>query len=241
MNELEIEMPKVAPDVFDKQLTATLKVKGVKTMGDLVQHYKSLTEALDDNSGLGEMGKKHYDAAKNMTLRFKKRGEDFGDLKKQWAAYEAANADAAVSVTEAAQTVAKKVENVDETLIAITEIKSDKDLAVLVYSLITETFYNPLTGLWKSYDVAFDRDSFTSLGSAGWQTDITGASRELINKKKNEETSKLMDSDFVVKAINSIIDAIGTQVFGIRKKELRHGVRNHIRLHLYDLIYVGKL
>jgi hypothetical protein len=229
-------MAKVAPDTFDKQLTSTLRLKGVKKMSDLVQHYKSVADAVNGVSGEGfaEFGQENYDKAKNLTLRFKKRDKEYDELKKLWKEYEqhvsengpetAGALNVPESLSHSSSTgqlplheptqleimlaVAQKKDISDEEL--PDNIETDKDLAVVLLAMIQESFYNPEKGLWPKYDPAFVRDDFTKHGKPGWENDKpNGASRDAINRKKNEEIQKIMDSKFVHDVSSGVLLTVG--------------------------------
>lgn len=201
-------MSKVAPDsnqLFQSNLTATLKAKGVKKLNDLVKHYGSITDAVNQTSteGFGEVGKQNYDHVKNLTIKFKKRQHEYDELKSLWSEYEKSTgvaAESAKSPDEAKAvdtTIAVSSRKFDATQLP-SEICSDKDLAVVLLAMIQEAFYNPETGLWNQYDAKFQKSEFTKLGKAGWETDKPdGPTREAINRKKNDEVSKIMETTFV--------------------------------------------
>jgi len=120
-------------------------------------------------------------------------------------------------------------------------IRTDKDLVSILMDIIHETFYNPDTGLWPKYDFEFDREAFTSFGKVGWDapedTDERLSARELINRQKNIELDSLMNSEFVQRATEQIHDTISSIVSGVKRSDVRRGIKNHIRVHLYYLIY----
>lgn len=210
-------MAKVTPDTFEKQLTQTLRMKGVKKMSDLVTHYKSISEAVNETSakGYGEIGQKNYQHAKNLTLRFKKREKEYDELKKLWNDYEehvGSVAGAQATSPNGSETTQSDADTHDHPInmevsmstLALdkeelpTEIVSDKDLAVVLMAMIQEQFYNPDSGLWPKYDKSFKKEDYTKHGKPGWETDrVDGPAREMINRKKNEEIHKLMTSKFV--------------------------------------------
>lgn len=237
-------------DIFSKQMTETLRIKGVKNMSDLVKHYKSITDAIDDQ-GVKVQSEDNSASRKNLTLKFKKRGKEFDELKKIWSdngmelgkdfSQDESTPDSPAIINENPKANGIVLENQASDVSNIDEIKSDRDLARVLISFIEEAFFDAETGLWPKYDKEFDRQSYTSLGKPGWENHEQGdAQRELINRKKNEEVTRLMESNFVLDVIQKTFESIQLIVIGVKKKEVKHGVRNHVRFHLYSLIYGKK-
>ena len=249
-------MPQVPADTFDQQLTATLKVKGVKKLSDLQRYYQNLTDGLDNHQALFEQGgqqsREGYEKAKNLTLRLKKRDGDFSELVKMWNEAESKGLETAIAhqqqqqqhqpqqqeggATSPISTKSGSGKSVD--VASMTGIETDEDLVMLMLALIQENFWNPDTGFWPGYDAQFDRSSFTCLGQAGWETaDPSSPLREGMNRKKNAEVHEVMESEWVKQASQRVFDALIEQVVGVKKREVKHAVRNHVRMHLYKLIY----
>lgn len=120
-------------------------------------------------------------------------------------------------------------------------IRTDKDLVSILMDVIHEAFYNPHTGLWPTYDLHFDRSYYTSFGKPGWDspqdTEERLNARELINREKNLEIERLLNGDFVKNATEQIYEQISSLVTGVKRRDVRRGIKNHIRVHLYYLIY----
>ena len=120
-------------------------------------------------------------------------------------------------------------------------VESDKELAVLIIDVVHEAFYNPKTGLWPTYDQSFDLASYLTEAHPGWDAPTDSnerqAAREDINRLKNLETATLMEGDFVKGAIDSVQETLLPVVSGIKARDIKHAIRNHIRDHLGKLIF----
>lgn len=121
-------------------------------------------------------------------------------------------------------------------------VKSDRDLAELTIDVIHECFYNPKTGLWPTYDEKFDREFYLKHGKPGWDakedTPARLQAREEVNRLKNLETTKVMEGEFVKMATESVFQTIQALVSGIKQKDVKHAVRNHVRDHLNLLVFL---
>jgi hypothetical protein len=229
-------MPAPAPDAFHQNLTHTLRAKGIKNLSELQQHYQSLTQALNTlppsfEELVGSGGKEEVNRkAKALTLRFgKKRGDgEFKELMGLWKQYETQVPDTHDQQTPEVTPVHAQVS------VEVGELKSDQDVAVVLMALI----HDEMLAIWSAYDPQFNRESFTVLGQPGWEScPMNGPPREKINHKKNEEVSRLMERADIQVVITKIHEVLVGQVFGVRRREVKQALKNHIRAHLIQLIY----
>lgn len=107
--------------------------------------------------------------------------------------------------------------------------------------IIHTLFYDPQHGLWPEYDKAFKKEDYTKHGKPGWDgsedTVQRLQAREEINRLKNVETTKLMEGKFTTDSIQAIIQQLSDIITGVKPKDVKHAVRNHIRDHLNNLVY----
>eukprot|EP00004_Rigifila_ramosa_P026293 TRINITY_DN8117_c0_g1_i6.p1 TRINITY_DN8117_c0_g1~~TRINITY_DN8117_c0_g1_i6.p1 ORF type:complete len:348 (-),score=103.68 TRINITY_DN8117_c0_g1_i6:30-1073(-) len=120
-------------------------------------------------------------------------------------------------------------------------IETEQDVVAVMLDVIHEVFYNPDTGLWPQYDRNFAEKEkaeysrlLLSIESADPQ--IRAQSRFYFDKKKNEETSRILNSEFTQEALREIEQTL-SGVVPVKHKQIRSSVKNHIRLHLLHLIY----
>ncbi|KAI3632111.1 hypothetical protein MIR68_009947 [Amoeboaphelidium protococcarum] len=230
-------MPSVVPsssDIFQRQMTETLRAKGVKKLSDLVHHYKNIEDAIDED----QSDPQSYERAKYITLRFKKRDGDFTDLKKMWSDYEQQSAEDVIEKgkNEAQTTTAaaaRKTQDQGE----LTDITSDKDLATVIKAMVQEPFLNPESGYWLKYDAQFDRQFYLKLGRPGWEKPENEAARQDINRAKNEEVTRILQSEFCKSLATTIHESIMTRVFGVHKRYIQTAMKKHVRQHISQLIY----
>lgn len=224
----------------------------------LRKQFSSLEAAIDATPA--ELGASHYKKAKQRTLTIKnikrrklpdlmavfEKGIKLEDEEEQDEAsksQENLQKDGPSSATslENPQEGGPAPSNSLESVIAPLLIQTDKDLAVLMVDVIHEVFYNPKTGLWPTYDAAFDVASYRKAGKPGWDspedTPARLLAREEINRLKNLETTRIMEGEFGKKAVQNLIDTLLPLVSGLKAKEVKHAIRNHVRDHLNRLVF----
>eukprot|EP01112_Ceratiomyxa_fruticulosa_P008665 TRINITY_DN2244_c0_g1_i1.p1 TRINITY_DN2244_c0_g1~~TRINITY_DN2244_c0_g1_i1.p1 ORF type:complete len:226 (+),score=47.73 TRINITY_DN2244_c0_g1_i1:52-729(+) len=214
---------------------------------DLTKTCISLAEALDFTNTEAGLGTDHYEKTKALTLRFQKRANEFNDLQKMWSEKEKEKKPAE-DEEDKGDEVKRDDEYADTGVIptapvndSIQDIKTDKDLAVVIMSAVHEIFWNPYNGFWSEYDENFSASSYHSLGKVGWfydeRTPEREAAREPIYKKRNLEVMKILKSEFAIKTVNQVFHDIELQIGGVKRRDIRHAVFNHIRFHLTALIF----
>eukprot|EP00300_Choanocystis_sp_HF-7_P005468 c14099_g1_i1.p1 GENE.c14099_g1_i1~~c14099_g1_i1.p1 ORF type:complete len:538 (-),score=35.03 c14099_g1_i1:12-1625(-) len=123
-------------------------------------------------------------------------------------------------------------------------IETEADIAAVMIDVIHEIFYNPKFGLWQSYDKTFLADKKPDIlakGLPGWDapehSNERAEARYHINFAKNEEISNLVNGEFANNAVEEVYEIMSALVKSVKKKHCKTAVKNHIRLHLYRLLY----
>jgi len=123
-------------------------------------------------------------------------------------------------------------------------IETEADIAAVMIDVIHEIFYNPTIGLWITYDKTFIADKKPAIlakGLAGWDapehSNERAEARYHINFAKNEEISVVTNSEFAVNAVEEVYEIMSALVKSVKKKHCKTAVKNHIRLHLYRLLF----
>ena len=224
------------------------------SVDQLKKNFASLSDAID--AAPSELGAGHYKKAKQktLTIRHLKRKklpdllavfekgaklEDDEPQQEQQQPSSAATGKGSSRGPEGEPTAGSPAAT--EADIAAVMVKSDKDVAELTIDVIHESFYNPKTGLWPTYDKEFDRDSYLKHAQEGWDaaedTPARLQAREEVNRLKNLETTKLMEGQFVADAIEIVYQTMLAVVTGVKQKDVKHAIRNHIRDHLDKLVF----